>query len=121
MTQEREELQQVVEEATQGDSEDSLHLGQMLMSVENLHQRCCTRTKGRGESGTRDMVDSLRHVCTLHRELRALQSMDLFIWKEIGAPLNLLQECKATRNLPVVNFAVAVSSRGRGAQHGARR
>jgi pyridoxal 5'-phosphate synthase pdxS subunit len=65
------------------------------------------RTKG--EAGTGDVVEAVRHVRTLHRELRALQSMDddeLFTYaKEIGAPLNLLQECKATGKLPVVNFA----------------
>merc|ERR1712211_1958 len=59
--------------------------------------------------GTGDVVEAVRHVRTLHRELRALQSMDddeLFTYaKEIGAPLNLLQECKATGKLPVVNFA----------------
>ena len=46
---------------------------------------------------------------------------ELFIWKEIGALLTLLQEYNATRKLPVVNFAVTVSFRGRGAQHGVRR
>jgi len=45
VTQERKELQQIVEEATQADSEDSLHFGQILMSVENLYLRCCTRRK----------------------------------------------------------------------------
>merc|ERR1719383_490221 len=65
------------------------------------------RTKG--GAGTGGVVEAVRHVRTLHRELRALQSMDddeLFTYaKEIGAPLNLLQECKATGKLPVVNFA----------------
>merc|ERR1711941_147999 len=46
---------------------------------------------------------------TLHREIRRLQTMDddeLFTFaKEIGAPLDLLQQVKRDGRLPVVNFA----------------
>jgi pyridoxal 5'-phosphate synthase pdxS subunit len=65
------------------------------------------RTKG--EAGTGDVVEAVRHVRTLHKEIKRVQVMDddeLFTYaKEIGAPLNLLQQVKADGRLPVVNFA----------------
>lgn len=65
------------------------------------------RTKG--EAGTGDIVEAVRHVRTLHKEIRRVQMMDedeLFTYaKEIGAPLNLLQQVKKDGKLPVVNFA----------------
>ncbi|CAJ1340253.1 unnamed protein product, partial [Effrenium voratum] len=65
------------------------------------------RTKG--EAGTGDVVEAVRHIRTLHKEMRMVQMMDedeLFtLAKEIGAPVDLLQEVKKTGKLPVVNFA----------------
>merc|ERR1719389_1054934 len=65
------------------------------------------RTKG--EAGTGDVVEAVRHVRTLHKEIRRVQVMDedeLFTYsKEIGAPLNLVQGVKKDGRLPVVNFA----------------
>merc|ERR1712110_343031 len=65
------------------------------------------RTKG--EAGTGDIVEAVRHVRTLHKEIRMVQTMDddeLFTYaKEIGAPLSLLQGVKKDGRLPVVNFA----------------
>merc|ERR1719198_1547741 len=65
------------------------------------------RTKG--EAGTGNIVEAMRHIRTLHKEIRKLQTMDedeLFTHaKEIGAPLNLVQEVKREGKLPVVNFA----------------
>merc|ERR1719198_78571 len=65
------------------------------------------RTKG--EAGTGNIVEAMRHIRTLHKEIRMIQTMDedeLFTYaKEIGAPLNLLQQVKRDGRLPVVNFA----------------
>merc|ERR1719455_4511 len=65
------------------------------------------RTKG--EAGTGDIVEAVRHVRTLHKEIKRVQIMDddeLFTYaKEIGAPLDLLQPMKRDGRLPVVNFA----------------
>mmetsp|Transcript_4973 Transcript_4973/g.10966 ORF Transcript_4973/g.10966 Transcript_4973/m.10966 type:complete len:308 (-) Transcript_4973:174-1097(-) len=65
------------------------------------------RTKG--EAGTGDIVEAVRHVRTLHKEIRMIQSMDedeLFTYaKDIGAPLPLVQEVAKNGKLPVVNFA----------------
>merc|ERR1712110_10900 len=65
------------------------------------------RTKG--EAGTGDVVEAVRHVRTLHKEIKRVQIMDddeLFTFaKDIGAPLDLLQQVKKDGKLPVVNFA----------------
>lgn len=65
------------------------------------------RTKG--EAGTGDIVEAVRHVRTLHREIKMVKNMDddeLFTFaKEIGAPLDLLLQTKKDGCLPVVNFA----------------
>merc|ERR1719445_53078 len=65
------------------------------------------RTKG--EAGTGNVVEAVRHIRTLHREIRRLQTMDddevFTLAKELGAPLDLLQQTKKDGKLPVVNFA----------------
>merc|ERR1719463_1009126 len=65
------------------------------------------RTKGEADTG--NVVEAVRHMRTLHKEIRQLQAMDedeLFTFaKEIGAPLDLLQFVKREGRLPVVNFA----------------
>jgi len=65
------------------------------------------RTKG--EAGTGDVVQAVKHIRTLHKEIRSVQTMDddeLFTYaKEIGAPLDLLQQVQREGKLPVVNFA----------------
>merc|ERR1719281_1135855 len=65
------------------------------------------RTKG--EAGTGDVVEAVRHIRTLHKEIRHLQTMDddeVFTFaKEHGCPLDLLQQTKRDGRLPVVNFA----------------
>merc|ERR1719389_689330 len=65
------------------------------------------RTKG--EAGTGDIVEAVRHVRTLHKEIRMLQTMDddevFTLAKEMGAPLDLMMQTKRDGKLPVVNFA----------------
>merc|ERR1719277_1018923 len=65
------------------------------------------RTKG--EAGTGNVVEAVRHIRTLHKEIRQLQQMDddeiFTLAKELGAPLDLLQQTKLDGRLPVVNFA----------------
>jgi len=65
------------------------------------------RTKG--EAGTGDVVEAVRHIRTLKREIRRVQTMDnaeTFAYaREIGAPVDLVQRVKADGKLPVVNFA----------------
>ena len=65
------------------------------------------RTKG--EAGTGDVVEAVRHARSVLGEIRRLQSMpdeELMTYaKEIGAPFLLVQETKELGRLPVVNFA----------------
>eukprot|EP01133_Synstelium_polycarpum_P003823 gene3823-4413_t len=65
------------------------------------------RTKG--EAGTGNVVEAVRHARSVNREIKKLMNMDedeLFTYaKEIQAPLDLVLECKKLGRLPVVNFA----------------
>ena len=65
------------------------------------------RTKG--EAGTGDVVEAVRHARTVLGDIRRLQAMpdeELMTYaKEIGAPYALVVETKALGRLPVVNFA----------------
>lgn len=65
------------------------------------------RTKG--EAGTGDVVEAVRHGRAVMREIRALTAMDeneLFTYaKNIGAPYDLVVETARLGRLPVVNFA----------------
>jgi len=65
------------------------------------------RTKG--EAGTGNIVEAVRHARAVHSEIKRLVSMDeseIFHYaKEIGAPLELIQETRKLGRLPVVNFA----------------
>ncbi|KAL7751739.1 Pyridoxal 5'-phosphate synthase subunit snz1 [Sorochytrium milnesiophthora] len=65
------------------------------------------RTKG--EAGTGNVVEAVRHARTLMSEIRKAQSMsseELYNYaKEIGAPYDLLKQTAKLGRLPVVNFA----------------
>ena len=65
------------------------------------------RTKG--EAGTGDVVEAVRHARTVLGEIRRLKTMaeeELMTYaKEIGAPYELVKETKELGRLPVVNFA----------------
>ncbi len=65
------------------------------------------RTKG--EAGTGNVVEAVRHARTVLGEIRRLQSMAPEEWmaaaKEMGAPYDLVVEVATTGRLPVVNFA----------------
>ena len=65
------------------------------------------RTKG--EAGTGDVVEAVRHARAVHGEIRRVNSMDddeLYTYaKEIRAPHHLVKETAELGRLPVVNFA----------------
>ena len=65
------------------------------------------RTKG--EAGTGDVVEAVRHARTVLGEIRRLTSMaeeELMAYaKSIGAPYELVRETKEMGRMPVVNFA----------------
>ena len=65
------------------------------------------RTKG--EAGTGDVVEAVRHARTVLGDIRKLTAMvdeELMSYaKEIGAPYELVKETKELGRMPVVNFA----------------
>lgn len=65
------------------------------------------RTKG--EAGTGDVVEAVRHARSVLGEIRKLQVMGedelMSFAKQIGAPYELVMETKTIGKLPVVNFA----------------
>jgi len=65
------------------------------------------RTKG--EAGTGDVVEAVRHARAVLGEIRRLKNLpeeELMSYaKETGAPLDLVSETRALGKLPVVNFA----------------
>jgi len=65
------------------------------------------RTKG--EAGTGDVVEAVRHARTVFGEIRRLMNLPdeelMAFAKEIGAPYELVMETRALGRLPVVNFA----------------
>lgn len=65
------------------------------------------RTKG--EAGTGDIVEAVRHARTVMGEIRLIQNMpeeELMSYaKKIGAPYDLVKETRELGKLPVVNFA----------------
>ncbi len=65
------------------------------------------RTKG--EAGTGDVVEAVRHARTVLGSIRRLELMpddELMTYsKEIGAPYDLVRETKKLGRMPVVNFA----------------
>ncbi len=65
------------------------------------------RTKG--EAGTGNIVEAVRHMRLIMSEIRRIQSMDneeLYKEaKELQAPLSIIKEIKKLGRLPVVNFA----------------
>lgn len=65
------------------------------------------RTKG--EAGTGDIMEAVRHMRTIMRQIRFLMHMDatelMAISKKFRAPYHLLQQVAQTGKLPVPNFA----------------
>ena len=65
------------------------------------------RTKG--EAGTGNVVEAVRHMRAVAGEIRRLQNMPeeelMAAAKNLGAPIDLVQETRKLGRLPVVNFA----------------
>jgi pyridoxal 5'-phosphate synthase pdxS subunit len=81
------------------------NLGEALRRV--TEGAAMLRTKG--EAGTGDVVEAVRHARTVFGEIRRLKAMDedeLFTAaKNLQAPYELVKQVAATGRLPVVNFA----------------
>lgn len=68
-----------------------------------------TMIRTKGEAGTGNVIEAVRHVRTIYAQLKKLLSAneeDLpTLAGELCVPLELLETCRATGGLPVVNFA----------------
>ncbi|HEY7936444.1 MAG TPA: pyridoxal 5'-phosphate synthase lyase subunit PdxS [Candidatus Limnocylindrales bacterium] len=82
----------------------SRNLGEALRRISE--GAAMMRTKG--EAGTGNIVEAVRHIRTVNAELRRLHGLradELFVAaKELGAPLDLVRQVAADGKLPVVNF-----------------
>ncbi|EEB05278.1 pyridoxine biosynthesis protein [Schizosaccharomyces japonicus yFS275] len=83
----------------------SRNLGEALRRISE--GAAMIRTKG--EAGTGDVVEAVRHTRQMQADLRRVSSMsddELYAYaKDIQAPIELVRECKRLGRLPVVNFA----------------
>ncbi|MFN2544962.1 MAG: pyridoxal 5'-phosphate synthase lyase subunit PdxS [Actinomycetota bacterium] len=65
------------------------------------------RTKG--EAGTGNVVEAVRHMRAIHSQLRRLTTLGpeelVHAAKELGAPLELVRQVASSGKLPVVNFS----------------
>lgn len=81
------------------------NLGEALRRVEE--GAAMIRTKG--EAGTGNVVEAVRHIRTINREIKIAQMMDdteLYGYaKKLQVSFPLLKEVKQLGRLPVVNFA----------------
>jgi pyridoxal 5'-phosphate synthase pdxS subunit len=69
----------------------------------------CSMIRTKGEAGTGNVVEAVRHCRAVMGDIRRLQAMDedeLFVYaKEIRAPYELVAQTKKLGRLPTVNFA----------------
>jgi pyridoxal 5'-phosphate synthase pdxS subunit len=81
------------------------NLGEALRRV--AEGAAMLRTKG--EAGTGNIVEAVRHARAVQREIRKLQTMapeEIYVFaKEIQAPVELVKQVAKEGRLPVVNFA----------------
>ncbi|PJF23327.1 MAG: pyridoxal 5'-phosphate synthase lyase subunit PdxS [Phototrophicales bacterium] len=81
------------------------NLGEALRRI----QEGAAMMRTKGEAGTGDIVEAVRHARAVNGEIRRIQNMDedeLFTYaKEIRAPYALVKETAELGRLPVVNFA----------------
>ena len=67
------------------------------------------RIRTKGEAGTGNIVEAVRHARKVLGEVRRIQNMDddelMATARDLRAPYELIKDIKETGNLPVVNFA----------------
>ena len=81
------------------------NLGEALRRISE--GACLIRSKG--EAGTGNIVEAVRHMRTINRQINRLKTLDetelVAESKKIGAPLSLVQKVSKLGKLPVPNFA----------------
>merc|ERR1712100_55423 len=84
--------------------------GQVLESIGiDYIDEGCSMIRTKGEAGTGNVVEAVRHCRAVMGDIRRLQAMDedeVFVYaKEIRAPYELVAQTKKLGRLPTVNFA----------------
>ena len=68
-----------------------------------------TMIRTKGEAGTGNVVEAVRHMRTVNAEIRRVQMMPeeelMSFARDLGAPLDLIKQVRQVGRLPVVNFA----------------
>ena len=81
-----------------------------LGEARRIGEGAMLRTKG--EPGTGNIVEAVRHMRKVNSEVSRLTVMNddeiMTYAKELGAPYNVLKQIKEEGRLPVVNFALVV-------------
>jgi len=86
-----------------------------VCGARNLGEACRRITEGatmirtKGEAGTGNVVEAVRHMRTMNREIRQVRAMPLeeltAFCRDNGIPYQIAREVRETGRLPVVNFA----------------
>ena len=100
----------------------AVNLGEALRRISE--GAAMIRTKG--EAGTGDVVEAVRHMRTIMGEIRRLSTLDpdeLYVAaKQLPAPYELVRWVAENRKLPVVNFSAGgIATAGRRRAHDAAR
>jgi pyridoxal 5'-phosphate synthase pdxS subunit len=81
------------------------NLGEALRRI----QEGAAMIRTKGEPGTGDVIQAVRHLRAMNEEIRRIQSMNedelFFQAKELQVPYELLRQVHENGKLPVVNFA----------------
>lgn len=81
------------------------NLGEALRRI----QEGASMIRTKGESGTGDIIEAVKHMRRMNEEIRRISSVEeseLYnIAKELGVPYELLKYVHKNKKLPVVNFA----------------
>jgi len=81
------------------------NLGEALRRI----NECAAMIRTKGEAGTGNIVEAVRHMRLIQSEIKKIQNMsddELFTEaKNLAAPYELVKEVKKLGRLPVVNFA----------------
>ena len=87
------------------------NLGEALRRIDE--GAAMIRTKG--EAGTGDVIEAVRHQRTIMAQVRELKGKDgqelMAIAREIEAPFYLVEEVARLQRMPVINFAAGCSNR----------
>ncbi|MBI2415073.1 MAG: pyridoxal 5'-phosphate synthase lyase subunit PdxS [Candidatus Kerfeldbacteria bacterium] len=77
-------------------------------ALRRLHEGAAM-IRSKGEAGTGNIVEAVRHIKTITEEIKSLQSLKLAglkkIAKDYRVPVELVQQVRILGRLPVVNFA----------------